>query len=183
MTSKQTSGMSAFGPKSVSLRLRTTIPLYTRKQTRQAQRSHNSVAVAPRAFCSSRGPREIASRPRTISPLLPARHCHHHAETGGRKRLPSSRWWNAPFVPAQLSAAVRVAEGVTQVQANQVMSSFKLSLKQNVRNVFARPEKYAPRSTATQDAPTPQDIPPPHPGCSSYKRYDGATVYINCPKR
>ena len=31
---------------------------------------------------------------------------------------------------------------------------------------------------ATQAVPTPQDIPPPRPGCSSYKRYDGATVYI-----
>ena len=38
-------------------------------------------------------------------------------------------------------------------------------------------------SAAMQAAPTPQDIPPPRPGCSSYKRYDGATVYINCPNR
>jgi hypothetical protein len=27
----------------------------------------------------------------------------------------------------------------------------------------------------------PPDIPPPRHGCSNYKRYDGATVYINCP--
>src|SRR6516164_5741596 len=91
--------------------------------------------------------------------------------------------FQACLTEEQAILAYVYAAGVTQVQANQVMSSFRLSLKQTVRDIFARPEKYVPRSTETQAAPTPQDIPPPSLGCSRYKRYDGATVYINCPNR
>jgi hypothetical protein len=68
------------------------------------------------------------------------------------------------------------AAGVSQTDANQVITSFKLSLKQTVRNIINHPPKYAP-----QPSSAPPDIPPPRGGCaSSYKRYDGATVYTNC---
>jgi hypothetical protein len=66
------------------------------------------------------------------------------------------------------------AGGVTPNQANQVVTNYKLSLKQQVRKAFAAPEKYAPQPAAPQTAA-------PRPGCaSSYTRYDGATVSTNC---
>ena len=74
------------------------------------------------------------------------------------------------------------AGGVSQIQANQVITDYKLEIKQQVRKVFADAEKNVVRR-ATQRAPAPavDDRPPPRPGCrGAYKRYDGEWVYIHC---
>jgi len=72
------------------------------------------------------------------------------------------------------------AGGVSASQANQVITDYKLSLKQKIRKVFANSERRAPQPAARQ-FPAPVDPAPLRPGCaSSYKRYDGATVYTNC---
>jgi hypothetical protein len=73
------------------------------------------------------------------------------------------------------------AGGVAASQANQVITDYKLSLKQKVRKIFANSERRAPQPSARQTIPAPVDAAPLRPGCaSSYKRYDGATVYTNC---
>jgi hypothetical protein len=78
------------------------------------------------------------------------------------------------------------AAGVSAVDANQAITGFKLSLKQNVREILARPQRdvsqpsSAPNISQPYSYSTPPDIRPPRGCTSSYKRYDGATVYTNC---
>jgi hypothetical protein len=67
------------------------------------------------------------------------------------------------------------AAGVSPVAANQTITGFKLSLKQTVREILARPQR-----NVSQPSSAAPDIPPPRGCSSSYKRYDGATVYTNC---
>jgi hypothetical protein len=75
------------------------------------------------------------------------------------------------------------AGGVAPAQANQAITEYKLGLKQQVRKLFASPEKYAPRPqpATRQTTPAPAEVAPPRPGCSgNYRRYDGAWIYTNC---
>jgi hypothetical protein len=67
------------------------------------------------------------------------------------------------------------AAGVSVVDANQTITGFKLSLKQTVREILARPQR-----NVSQPSSAPPDIPPPRGCSSSYKRYDGAKIYTNC---
>jgi hypothetical protein len=67
------------------------------------------------------------------------------------------------------------AAGVSVVDANQTITGFMLSLKQTVREILARPQR-----NVSQPSSAPPDIPPPRGCSSSYKRYDGATIYTNC---
>jgi hypothetical protein len=55
-----------------------------------------------------------------------------------------------------------------------------VKIKQTIRQIFAKAEKEARRERETEALTSPTDVPPPRPGCSTYKRYDGATVYVNC---
>jgi len=69
------------------------------------------------------------------------------------------------------------AGGVSQTQANEVITDYKLKIKQQVRKVFADAEKNAVQR-AVRSAPTIDDQPPPRPGCrGAYRRYDGEWVY------
>jgi len=71
------------------------------------------------------------------------------------------------------------AGGISQSQANQVITDYKLSIKQQVRKIFANAEKNTVQPAARQ-APS-EDRAPPRPGCrDAYRRYDGEWVYINC---
>ena len=76
--------------------------------------------------------------------------------------------------------------GVTAVQANQAVSNLKLDLKQRIRKALANPELYPPKAAVRQTSPIPGAVPPqtnlpPRPGCRlTYRRYDGATVSIDC---
>jgi hypothetical protein len=74
------------------------------------------------------------------------------------------------------------AGGVSQSQANQVITDYKLNIKQQVRKIFADAEKAAVlRATRPTPAPAVGDHAPPRPGCrGAYRRYDGEWVYINC---
>jgi hypothetical protein len=70
--------------------------------------------------------------------------------------------------------------GVSQVQANQVITDYKLKIKQQVRKMFAEAEAAAQRA-AQSSIPAIADRAPHRPGCrGAYRRYDGEWVYINC---
>jgi len=72
------------------------------------------------------------------------------------------------------------AGGVSPSQANQVITDYKLSIKAQVRKIFANAEKNAVQP-AVRQAPAAVDQAPPRPGCrGAYRRYDGEWVYINC---
>jgi hypothetical protein len=75
------------------------------------------------------------------------------------------------------------AAGVSPAQTNQVITGYKLTLKQTIRKLLVDAEKSAPRATSRQQVePGPSDMPPPagmH--CSgSTRRYDGAIIWMNC---
>jgi hypothetical protein len=85
----------------------------------------------------------------------------------------------------QAILAYASAGGVTAAQANQAVTDLKLNLKQTIRKILATPERYAPKAPVRQTAPAPETVlppmDPPRPGCrSTYRRYDGATVSIDC---
>jgi hypothetical protein len=80
--------------------------------------------------------------------------------------------------------------GVSQSQANHVITDYKLNIKQQVRKIFAEAERDSVQRPARQipapalapaPAPVVEDRAPPRPGCrGAYRRYDGEWVYINC---
>jgi hypothetical protein len=61
------------------------------------------------------------------------------------------------------------AAGVSSVQANQVITGFKLSLKQTIRKILAEADK----------VPVPASTPPQTSTCG-YRRYDGAWIALSC---
>jgi hypothetical protein len=73
------------------------------------------------------------------------------------------------------------AGGVSQAQANQVITDYKLNIKQQVRKIFVDAEKAAVQRAVRQAPAAVEDRAPPRPGCrGAYRRYDGEWVYINC---
>lgn len=73
------------------------------------------------------------------------------------------------------------AGGVSQIQANGVITDYKLKIKQRVRKLFAEAESRAAQRLPSPTVSVGNDRPPPKPGCSgNYQRYDGAWVSINC---
>ena len=65
------------------------------------------------------------------------------------------------------------AAGVSPVQANQVITGYKLSLKQNIRKTLAEAERLAAQPSEASS------LPPQTSKCG-YRRYDGAWIVLSC---
>jgi hypothetical protein len=85
-----------------------------------------------------------------------------------------------PICAVEFANSVQIAERGANLQVRRMFEDRIQGRQIEIATVAVLDERRAP-STETQAAPTQRDIPPPRPGSSSYKRYDGATVYINCP--
>jgi hypothetical protein len=69
----------------------------------------------------------------------------------------------------QAMFALAYSSGASAIEANQLMSNIKVYLKQSIRAILLKPDEHLKQQTNPG-------------GCKgSYKRYDGATVYIDCP--
>jgi hypothetical protein len=66
------------------------------------------------------------------------------------------------------------AAGVSPVQANQVITGYKLSLKQTIRKTLAEIDTSAPQPSAAAAS-----LPPQTSRCG-YRRYDGAWIALSC---